>query len=481
MDYKSIIKFISVIGMWLSIFLFLPVMIGWAYDEDYLPFLIFNVFLFTINLIPFLFLYKHKIELKIKESILSVNIIWLLLGVAGGVPLVLTTDVNLADGFFEAISGFTTTGATIYTDIESLPKMVLFLRSLMHWLGGMGIIVLGVGLFSIINPTGSMSLFKAESTGVQMQKLMPKIKDNAMTLWIIYLFFTLLDALLLDMAGMDKFDAVNHAFSTISTGGFSTKNASLGFWADNDAIIWITTFFMAVSGINFMAHLKLYYNDASGYKSEEVKSYLSILFFLSIILTLIHWHLSNMSFYESLKHSFFTISSILTTTGFASLDYETWGNMAAAIVMIAMLIGANAGSTAGGVKVIRYVIIIKVLIAEMKKTLHPNAVITVFFEKNKLKESVLFSIFGFMFLYFLTVTVTSFYLYMREFDALTSLTAALATVGNIGPGFGEIGPADNFSFFSWYDKIILSISMIIGRLECYTFFLLFVRDFWRRF
>jgi len=481
MDYKSVFKFISIIGMWLSLFLLLPVLIGWAYQENYTPFLIFISSLFTINLIIFLSLYKHKINLKIKESILSVNLIWFLLGIAGGIPLVLTTGVSFADGFFEAISGFTTTGATIYTDIESLPKMVLFHRSLMHWLGGMGIIVLGVGLFSIINPTGSMSLFKAESTGVQMQKLMPKIKDNAMTLWLIYLFFTLLDALLLDMAGMEKFDALNHAFSTISTGGFSTKNASLGFWANNDAVIWITTFFMTISGINFMAHLKLYYNDGSGYKSEEVKSYLLLLILLSLILTLIHWHLSEMSFYESLKHSFFTISSILTTTGFASLDYETWGNAAAAIVMIAMLIGANAGSTAGGVKVIRYVIIIKVLIAEMKKTLHPNAVITVFFEKTKLKKSVLFSIFGFMFLYFLTVTITSFYLYIRGFDSLTSLTAALATVGNIGPGFGEIGPADNFSFFSWYDKIVLSVSMIIGRLECYTFFIIFMRDFWRKF
>ena len=480
MDYKSIIKFISVIGMWLALFFLLPIIIGFSYKEDYYPFLIFDTTLFVFNLFLFLILYRHKIDLKIKESILSVNLIWILLGIGGGIPLVLATHVSFADAFFEAISGFTTTGATIYGNIEELPKMILFHRSLMHWVGGMGIIVLGVGLFSIINPTGSMSLFKAESTGIAMQKLSPKIKDNAMTLWIIYLLLTLIDALLLDIAGMDKFDAVNHAFSTISTGGFSTKNSSLAYWADNDAIMWITTFFMAFSGINFMAHLKLYYDDISGYKSEEVRSYLVVFVVLSLVLSLIHYH-GQQDWYEDIKHSFFTIASVLTTTGFASIDYEQWGQSAAAVVIVAMLIGANAGSTAGGVKVIRYVILFKVIFSEIKKILHPNAVISVFLDKRKLKDSIFFSIFGFLFLYVFTLAITALYLYVRDFDALTSITASLATVGNVGPGFGAVGPTDNFAFFSWYDKIFLSISMIIGRLECYTFFVLFIGDFWRKF
>jgi len=480
MDYKSIIKFISIIGMWLALFFLLPIIIGFSYKEDYYSFLIFDGILFSFNLFLFLTLYRYKIDLKIKESILSVNLIWILLGIGGGIPLVLVTHVSFADAFFEAISGFTTTGATIYSNIEELPKMILFHRSLMHWVGGMGIIVLGVGLFSIINPTGSMSLFKAESTGIAMQKLSPKIKDNAMTLWIIYLLLTLIDALLLDIAGMDKFDAVNHAFSTISTGGFSTKNSSLAYWADNDAIMWITTFFMAFSGINFMAHLKLYYDDISGYKSEEVRSYLIVFVVLSLVLSFIH-HQGGQDWYEDIKHSFFTIASILTTTGFASIDYEQWGQSAAAVVIIAMLIGANAGSTAGGVKVIRYVILFKVIFLEMKKILHPNAVISVFLDKRKLKDSIFFSIFGFLFLYVFTLAITALYLYVRDFDALTSITASLATVGNIGPGFGAVGPTDNFAFFSWYDKIFLSFSMIIGRLECYTFFVLFIGDFWRKF
>ncbi len=481
MDYKSIVKFISIIGMWLSIFLLLPILIGYAYKEDFKNFLYFDIFLFSINALFFIILKNHKINLRIKESILSVNLIWILLGIGGGMPLVLTLHIDFADAFFEAISGFTTTGATIFNDIESLPRMILFHRSLMHWLGGMGIIVLGVGLFSIINPTGSMSLFKAESTGIQLQKLTPKIKDNAMTLWIIYLIITLIDAISLDIAGMSKFDAVNHAFSTISTGGFSTKNASLAYWADNDAVMWITTFFMTFSGINFMAHLRLYYDDISGYKSEEVRYYILVFFILSITLTLIHFYLGDVSFYESLKHSFFTISSILTTTGFVSIDYEKWGQACAAIIIIAMLIGANAGSTAGGVKVIRYVVLIKGLFAEMKKILHPNAVINVFLDKQRIKNSIFLSVFGFLFLYTFTVLATSLYLYIRGYDTLTSITAALATVGNIGPGFGDVGAVDNFSFFSWYDKILLSFSMIVGRLECYTFFILFMRDFWRKF
>jgi len=478
---KNVLKFLSIIGLALSIFFLLPIMIGWIYHEDIYYFLLFDSLLFAFNGFLFLLLKDHQMQLSIKGGILSVNIIWILLGVAGAIPLMLYTDISIADAFFEAISGFTTTGATIYSDIESLPKSILFLRSLMHWLGGMGIIVLGVGLFSLINPSGSLALFKAESTGIKMEKMTPKIKDTAIWLWGVYLLLTVVDAIALKLAGMDYFDAINHAFSTISTGGFSTKNSSLGYF-DSSLIVWITTFFMIFSGINFLAHLRfLTKGDSSGYRREELFWYLAVFFALSFGLTIAVLFISSDGMFYALTHSFFTIASVLTTTGFATVDYEQWGQVSMVFVFIAMLIGGNAGSTAGGVKVIRYIVLFKNLSIQLKKTLHPNAIVGIFIDGQKASSSIVNSTTGFIFLYMITNVLVTIYLFARGFDTMTSISTALAIVGNIGPGFALTGPAQNYAFFSGVDKVILSIAMIAGRLEFYTVVLLFSRHFWKKF
>ena len=419
--------------------------------------------------------------MKIKESILVVNLLWILLGIAGAIPLFLYTNVSFASSFFEAISGFTTTGATVYTNIEALPHLILFHRSLMHWLGGLGVIVLGVGLLPIINPTGSLSLFKAESTGITLEKMTPKIKDTALNLWIVYVILTLVDIILLKFFGMNWFDAINHAFSTVSTGGFSTKNDSLGYFSNNDGIIWTTIVFMLLSGINFLAHLKLYYKDLSGYKTEEVKWYLIIFIVLSLALSFVHTDISGDSFYDALKHSSFTIASVMTTTGFATIDYGSWSHLAIAIIFIGLLIGGNAGSTAGGIKIIRHIIIFKTLSCELKRIIHPNMIISVFIDGVKQKERILSSTFGFFILFMITVAIVTVYIYARGYDTMTAISGAFAVVGNVGPGFSMVGPADNFSFFSDFDKIFLSVAMIIGRLECYTVFVLFSSSFWKKF
>ena len=481
MNYKSIIKILSLIGMSIGLFFSLDVLTGIIYHENYIKLALF-VLLFTLgNGAIWFYLKEHKVNLGIRESILSVNILWILIGIAGAIPLILYTKVSFASGFFEAISGFTTTGATVYSDIESLPHMILFHRSLMHWLGGMGIVVLSVGLLSVINPTGSMSLFKAESTGISMEKLTPKIKDTALSLWGIYILLTFIDMLFLKLFGMNWFDAINHAFSTISTGGFSTKNSSIGYFDYSDGIIWTTTIFMMLSGINFLAHLKMLFKDSSGYKTEEVKWYLLAFVFISLFLTFTHDYIDGDEFYHSLKHSFFTVASVMTTTGFASTDYGQWGHDAIALIFIAMFIGGNAGSTAGGVKVIRYVIIFKTLFAELRRILHPNALINVYIDKKKLDNKILSSTFGFFFLYIFTAVVTTLYIYGSGYDAMSAISGSLALVGNIGPGFSLVGPADNFGFFSDFDKIFFSIVMIIGRLECYTVFVLFSISFWKKF
>jgi len=481
MDYKNILKILALIGMTLSAIFIVDIAVGFLYKEAFEKFLLYDGLFFLANLLIWILLRKHELNLKIKESILVVNLLWILLGVAGAIPLILYTDVSFASAFFEAISGFTTTGATIYNDIEALPQMILFHRSLMHWLGGLGVIVLGVGLLSVINPTGSLSLFKAESTGVQLEKLTPKIKDTALSLWLVYLVLTIFDMLFLKFFGMNWFDALNHAFSTISTGGFSTKNSSMGYFAQEDGIIWTTTFFMMFSGINFLAHLKLYYKDFSGYKSEEVRWYFLIFLVLSLALTAVHVDISGDSVYDALKHSSFTIASVMTTTGFATIDYGTWSHLAIAIIFVGLLMGGNAGSTAGGIKIIRHIIIFKTLSSEMKRILHPNAIISVFIDGVKQRERILSSTFGFFLLFMITVAVVTVYIYARGFDAMSAISGAFALVGNVGPGFSLVGPADNFAFFSDVDKLFFSFAMIVGRLECYTVFVLLSSAFWKKF
>jgi trk system potassium uptake protein TrkH len=480
MDYKAIVKVLSSILIALALFFASEIVVGAFYHEKIFKLTIFISIFFTLSAFFWILTKDYRVNLHIKEGILVVNLIWILIGIAGAFPLFLYTKVTFISAFFEAISGFTTTGATVYSDIESLPHFILFHRSLMHWLGGLGVIVLGVGILSIINPSGSLTLFKAESTGIRLEKLSPKIKDTAISLWLIYFALTVADTIFLKLFGMNWFDAINHAFSTISTGGFSTKNASLGEF-NNSAIFWITTFFMIISGINFLAHLKFLYGDSSGYKSEEVKSYLTIFFILSILVTLTHDFVDGDSLFHSATHSFFTIASVMTTTGFATTDYGLWSHSAIALIFIAMLIGGNAGSTAGGVKVIRYIVIFKTLFGELKKILHPRATISVYIDKVKLKGDIISAVLGFFFLFIFTNVAISLYLYARGFDALTSVSGALAIVGNIGPGFGLVGPANNFAIFSDLDKILLSIGMIIGRLECYTVYLLFSSYFWKKF
>ncbi|MDX1809037.1 MAG: TrkH family potassium uptake protein [Sulfurospirillaceae bacterium] len=481
MSIKSISKFVSAVGIIIFLAFLLPIIIGLFYHENIKLHFIAIFSLLIINFLVFISLRKHNFSLSIKESIISVNLIWILLGIGGALPLVLQTGIDFSSGFFEAISGFTTTGATVYGNIESLPKSILFHRSLMHWIGGMGIIVLGVGLFPLINPSGSLSLFRAESTGISIDKITPKIKHTANKLWGVYFLITISNILCLKFFGMNWFDAVNHAFATVSTGGFSTKNSSFAFFSNNDGIIWTTIFFMIISGINFLAHIKFIGGDYKSYNSEEVKWYIGILAILSLLLTFSHYNSNSMDLYDVFKHSAFTISSIMTSTGFVSTDYSTWSHFSIALILIAMITGANAGSTAGGAKIIRYIIYFKNISIEIRRSLKPESIASIFIDDKPIKNSVISSIFGFFSLFILTIFFVMLYLYARGYDEMTSISTAMTIVGNTGPGFSLTGPVNNYAFFSWYDKIILSFAMIIGRLECYTVFILLSKSFWKKF
>ncbi len=477
---NNIVKLLGIIGMYISLFFLIPIFTGLYYREDVFRFLVFDFAFFLLNALMFLIFRNYKIVLSLKEGILSVNLIWVLVAFAGSIPLWLYSDVTFMQAIFESISGFTTTGASIYKDVESLPNMILILRSLMHWLGGMGILVLGVGLLSLINPSGSLTLFKAETSGVRFEKSTPKIRDTAIMLWKIYIMFTLMDAILLNVGGMSVFDAINHAFSTISTGGFSTKNDSLaGF--DTPFVLWTTTFFMLISGITFLAHLKTISGDFSGYKNEETKWYIIVFAVLSFTMAFSRYLTSSESFFSSLTHACFNIASLMTTTGFVSDDYESWGQISVALAFLAMIASGNGGSTAGGIKIIRHVVSMKVIIAELKKILHPNAIIRVFINNVPVSNSLISMTFGFVTLFVITNALVTSFLYASGYDAMTSISTALACVGNIGPGFGMVGPTRNYAFFDDFDLSVLSVAMIIGRLEILTFLLVFVPSFWRRF
>ncbi len=481
MDRRSIakiIKFLALIGLVIQAAFIIPRITSFIYDD--LAFTDYWIISTLFFIFVYLILRKTSLELTIKEAILSVNLVWILCGTLGSIGLMVLTHISFVDGFFESISGFTTTGATIYTHISDLPKTALMLRSTMHWIGGMGIIVLGIGIISAVNPSASLALFKSESPGIGATKITPKLKHTAIQLWKIYILITILDIALLKIEGMSFFDAINHAFATLSTGGFSTKDQSMGYWNNNPLILWTTTIFMAISALNFIGHIRALKGDFSIYKGEETKWFLIMLILLGTILGFVHYFGSKDTLFYSFTQSFFTISSIMSTTGFTTTDYSQWGNLAISIVFIAMLVGGNAGSTAGGIKVIRYVIMFKNLKYQIKKILFPNAVFSIKVDNIPIKTDILSHVGAFVFLYILTNTIISLYLFANGYDALTSISAAIACVGNIGPGFGAVGPVDNFAFFTPMQKIVLSIEMIIGRLEFFTVFIIFHKRFWKR-
>lgn len=480
MNKKNILKFIATVGMVVFFALLIPPIIGFFYGEDVKIYILSMLFFLSLNALIFFILRNHSLTLSIKESIISVNLVWLLLGVGGAIPFIIHVDLSLADAFFESISGFTTTGATIFTDIEALPHSILFHRSLTHWLGGMGIIVLGVGLLPLLNPNGSLSLFKAESTGISIDKISPKIRDTAVKLWTIYLLFTFANFTFLMVFGMNWFDALSHALSTISTGGFSTKNSSLGHY-NNDSILWVTIFFMYISSLNFISHIRFFTGNKSAYFHEEFKWFTTMIILLSFGLAFVHYTSSSDSFYTALTHASFSIVSVATTTGFATLNYESWGNLAVMIIFVAMLLGGNTGSTAGGIKSIRHIIFFKNIFFEIKRSLHPDTISSIFIDDKEIKNTTIRSVFGFLSLFTMTIFLTMAYLYARGFDEMSSLSTAISMVGNIGPGFGVTGPEENYAIFTWYDKMVLSFSMIVGRLECYTVFIVFSLSFWKRF
>lgn len=481
MNFPLVLRVVAILMLIISGFMLTPVVVALIYDELWtLPGFLIPVGVTVLVSLAYLFGTRREFGfLSNRGGFLLVSLSWLLASIVGAFPFVITGVMgSYVDAFFETMSGFTTTGASILTEIESLPKSLLFWRSLTHWLGGMGIIVLTVAIFPLLG-IGGLQLIKAEAPGPTVDKITPKITETAKILWFTYLIFTVAQAVLLLFGGMNLFDALTHTFGTLATGGFSPKNASVGHY-DSAYIDAVITIFMVMAGINFALYFKLITGRFSSLRRDtELKAYLTFFLLATVVVTLSLRGEVYGGLGTSLRFAAFQVASILTTTGYATADFAAWPEVAQIVLFLLMFIGGSAGSTGGGIKVIRIVTLFKQGLNEMKFLLHPRAVFRIRLSGEPVGKHIVYAISGFVFLYLSLLLLTTGVVALAGNDILTSLTTALATLGNIGPGFGSIGPTLNYAFFPEPLKVYLSIVMMLGRLEVYTVLILFTPQFWR--
>ncbi|MFL2643963.1 MAG: TrkH family potassium uptake protein [Flavobacteriales bacterium] len=489
-NHKIILYFIGFLLLFNGGFMFISSMLSYYYKDGITMDLIYSGLIVTLIGGLLLFFNKnHDKQLNKREGYLVVVLGWLAMIFTGTLPYILTGTI---DGFsnivFETTSGFTTTGATIINDIEILPEGILFWRSITHWLGGMGIIVFAIAILPLLG-IGGMQLFSAESPGMEMDKLHPRITDTAKRLWLLYLLFTLVETALLTFAGMSLFDAINHSMSNIASGGFSTKNASLGFWNDQPLIQYIVIFFMFIAGTNFV----LSYFGFKGkfkkiFENEEFRIYSLFIALCTVIVgTLIYFNTDFLSNFSDgftriegvFRHALFQVVSIVTTTGFTTADYTAWTPMLLLIFFGLMFVGGSAGSTAGGFKVMRHLLIIKNGLLQFKRILHPNAILPIRYNKKSVSSEIMYNILGFFIVYMLSFMAGTLVFSILGLDFSSSLGVSASSLGNVGPSIGDFGPSSTF-----YDLPVLAkwwscFLMLLGRLELYTVLIIITPYFWR--
>jgi trk system potassium uptake protein TrkH len=419
-------------------------------------------------------------ELRKRDGYLIVTFGWLIMSLTGSLPYVFSGAIpHYTDAFFETISGYTTTGASILTDIESLPKGILFWRSLTQWIGGMGIIVLAVAILPILG-IGGMQLFVAEAPGISPDKLKPRIRETAIRLWMIYLILTSAELILLLIGGMSFFDAINHSLTTMATGGFSTKNASIAHFT-NPFIHYVITLFMFLAGTNFtLTYFGLHGSIKKVWQNEEFRFYSIFTLIYGVLIALAIIEFSSENFERAFRGSLFMVVSIVSTTGYVTLDYTSVNSLITVIFFMLMFIGASAGSTAGGVKVIRHVILVKNSLLEIKRLIHPNAVLPVRLNNKVVSREITFNVLAFMIIYFMVFALGSVIMSLIGVDFTTALGSVATSVGNIGPGIGSVGPVNNFAHIPYAGKWFLSFLMLLGRLELFTVLILFTPYFWKK-
>ncbi|CAM1372269.1 TrkH family potassium uptake protein [Tenacibaculum xiamenense] len=495
LNFKIIYRFLGITAVLNGLFMWMAVPFSLYFEEDQaLGILNAGIITITIGALLFFFNKPDSKNIQTKEGYLIVTLGWLMLTSTGMLPYLLTGSIpSVTDAFFETISGYSTTGSSILKDIESMPKGILFWRSATHWIGGMGIIVLTIAILPLLG-IGGMQLFMAEAPGPSADKLHPRITDTAKRLWQIYVLLTVVEFLLLKLAGMTWFDAINHSMATVSTGGFSTKNASIAHWNGMPMIQYIIIFFMFVAGTNFV----LTYHALKGevnkvLRNEEFKYYMFSIIGISMIIavTIIFFQDPNLQtsidhpmIYgeteSAIRHSLFSVISVVTTTGFVSADFTMWSFFVTGIFFALFFVGGSAGSTSGGVKIVRHIVMLKNSFLEFKKSLHPNAIIPVRYDGKAVNQSIVFNILSFFILYMLIFIVGTVILAFLGLDIKSALGACASSLGNIGPAIGSVSPVDNFSHLSIGAKWFCSFLMLIGRLELFTVLILLTPFFWRK-
>lgn len=495
LNFKIIASFLGLTSMMNGFFMLLSEPFTWCdYAKSGYGILYAGLITITIGFLLWFFNRKASKEVQIRDGYLIVTSGWLMLTFTGALPYLLTGAIpNFSDAVFETISGYSTTGASILTDIEAQSKGVLFWRSATHWIGGMGIIVLTVAILPLLG-IGGMQLFVAEAPGPSTDKMHPRITQTAKRLWLIYFSLTMLEFFLLKIAGMSWYDAINHAMATMSTGGFSTKNASLAYWNGNPWIQYIVIAFMFIAGANFvLIYFALKGKFKKVWANEELRYYTMLIIIISLIITgLIYWfqdpnlqttvaHPMPWGRFESaFRHALFQVLAVITTTGFVTADYTMWNYLATALIFSLFFIGGSAGSTSGGVKVVRHIIMIKNSMLEFKKQLHPNAIIPVRYSGNRISRVIVFNILSFFVIYMLIFILSTVILTLLGLDFISAIGAASSCLGNVGPGLGSLSPVNNYAHLSDAAKLFCSFLMLIGRLELFTVLIVLTPYFWKK-
>lgn len=495
LNLKIIYRFLGITAFLNGIFMFVAFPFSY-FHKEYEAWGILNAGIITVflGLLLYIFNKPKNTNIQKKEGYLIVTLGWLTLSLTGMLPYLLSGAIpSVTDAFFETVSGYSTTGSSILTDIESMPRGILFWRSATHWIGGMGIIVLTIAILPLLG-IGGMQLFMAEAPGPSADKLHPRITDTAKRLYLIYVVLTFAEFFLLKLAGMTWFDAINHAMATVSTGGFSTKNASIAYYNNLPLVQYIITFFMLVAGTNFvLTYFALKGKILKVFKSEEFRYFLLGIIGISTVIIIVVYFFQDPNLETTIahpkvfgkaeyaiRHALFMVTSVVTTTGFVTADFTMWNFFVTGIFFALFFVGGSAGSTSGGVKIVRHIVMLKNSFLEFKKALHPNAIIPVRIDGKSVHQNIVFNVISFFIIYMLIFVVSSVILTFFNLDFISALGAAASSLGNIGPAIGSVSPVNNFAHLSNSAKLFCAFLMLIGRLELFTVLILFTPFFWRK-
>jgi len=481
MRFGLIFRILGALILFLGLMMVFPILFSLYYRDGDLRALVLSAVI-TIAAGAFLFVFFRRMaqEISHREGFVIVTLGWISAAFFGSLPYMLAgVFPSFVEAYFESMSGFTTTGATVLAGMEGVPRGVLFWRSLTHWLGGMGIIVLSIAILPLLG-VGGMQLFKAEVPGPVADKLRPRVAETAKILWQVYMLISAAETILLMLGGMSLFEALCHTFGTMATGGFSTRSASIGSY-DKAYLDGVITIFMILAGTNFALHYQAFTGNLRAFhRNSEVRFYWMTLAGAMLLVTLVLRVETYETMAKAFRYASFQVTSIMTTTGYTTADFERWPSFAQYLLVLLMFVGGSAGSTGGGMKCMRILLLLKQGRRELSRLIHPHGVIPVRLGGKVVSGEIIQAVWGFFFLFMLIFVLASVAMALLGLDIISAFVSVAATINNIGPGLGSVGPMDNYRSIPLIGKWILIFCMLVGRLELYTVIVLLVPDFWRK-